>query len=474
MLFSLGIFSELTFAFPDILSALSLVLLIVLKSVLGGKYSKITFPKISLILSMLSLIATVVYSSFDKKFDTGLFVYNYSLANMKIILLSILSLGILFLNYTRRYKTLSANFFIFIYGIVNAIMLCLSANNFLVLILGLELYTFSLTFILLNDDYSIESRKCTIRFILSSTVMSAVFLFGCSILYSQFGSLSFTKVNLTKDFSSMIGSGLILCYLLFKMGCAPFHNWMIDVYEKASTLIILFLDAIWKFFMAFIFIRIFSVFLPGESSRYQLILIAISIMSMIFGSIIPIFQRNIHKFIASASIGHIGFLMTIFATTNVIQSSAEVLSYLSYYAISSICFFSGIMIVRGYRPIKEFSDLTGIINTSPIIGFLILLSMFSMIGLPPFGNFIAKLNIFQLLIQSKNYILLSTSVFYSVTSMFYVIKWSRFFFRPIKHDPIYISNAILIPCFELLILLFSVFLYNHIEITFVNIVNGSA
>lgn len=471
MLFLLKLFSELTFAFPDILSAVSLFLLIILKSFLDEKHSKKIFPKISFLLSVISLIATVMYSSFDKKFDTGLFVYNYSLVHMKIILLIILSFGFLFLNYAKRYKTLNANFFIFIYGIVNAIMICLSANNFLILLLGLELYTFSLVFILLNNDHSVESKKCTIRFMLSSAVMSSVFLFGCSILYSQFGSLSFTKVNLTKDFSSIVGSGLILCYLLFKLGVVPFHNWMLEIYEKASTLIVLFLDAIWKFFMLFIFIRTFSIFLLGDSANYKLILVVVSIISMLFGSIIPIFQRNIHKFIASASIGHMGFLMAIFATTNVIQSSASVMSYLSYYALSSICFFWGIMTVKTTRNVRDFSDLTGVVNTSPIVGFLILLSMFSMMGVPPFGNFLAKISLFRLLIQSEDYLLLSVSAFYSVVSIFYFIKWSRFFFKPIKEEPIYLKGFVFPPILIMLILIFSVFLYGYIEIAFANITN---
>ena len=472
MLFSLKLFSELTFAFPDILSALSLFALIVAKNFAYVKYSKATFPRISFLFALVSLIATLVYSSFDIKFDTGLFIYNYNLGQIKILLLSLMCFWFFYTNYTKLYRALNSNFFVLVYGMVNSITLSLSANNFLVLILALELYSFSMAFLILNDDHKIEGRKCAIRYLLTSSIMSAVFLFGCSLIYSQFGSLSFTKIKLTEDFASTIGAILIICAMLFKLGCAPFHSWMIDVYERASSVVVMFLEAIWKLFMFFIFIRVTALFLPGNFSPCRIVLLAASIMAMMFGSIMPIFQRSIHKFIATASVGHIGFLMMVFAAFTYTRSTSVVVSYLLYYSLAVVCFFTGILIIKSTRKVSEFSDLRGVINTSPMVGFLLLLSMFAMIGIPPFGNFIAKLNVFKFLLRHDAYVLLSVAMVYSVISIAYVIKWTRYFFKPVKTEPIYDHTNPILPIILLIALPVSIFLYDYLNNHFMQILKS--
>lgn len=478
MLLALKLFPKLTFAFPDILSALFLFVLIIFKSFENKKYSNSVFSRMSLFFALISFLATLIYSSFDKKFDTGLFVYNYRLGQMKIILLAMLCLWFFYINYTQLYKTLNSNFFILIYGIVNAITLSLSANNFLVLILSLELYSFSLAFLLLNDKQASErqvigSRKCATRFLLISSVMSAIFIFGCSLLYSQFGSLSFLKIKLTNDFSSVVGGVLVLCALLFKIGCPPFHGWIIDVYEKASSIIVLFLETFWKPFMIFIFIRVLLIFLAGKFDQCRLILSTVAIIAMLFGAIMPIMQRNIHRFIATASIGHIGFLMTVFATFTSIKPISFVVSYLAFYSLAVFCFLSGILTIKHASNVDEFSDLSGIVNINPLIGFLLLLAMCAMIGLPPFGNFVAKLFVFKFLIQSKATLLLSVTMIYSVFSLLYIIKWARFFFADSAQQT-FASNRNFSSTLSLFVLCSSIFFFDFINSYFLRIFQTNA
>jgi len=299
--------------------------------------------------------------------------------------------------------------------------------------------------------------------------MSAIFLFGCSLLYSQFGSLSYQKILLNKNFESIVGSLLVILYILFKFGLVPFHTWLLDVYEKSSFSIVMFLDAIWKLFLTFIFFKIFSIFILNKFYDSQILFEAIAIISMMFGAIIPIFQNNINKFIASSSIGHLGFVFGLFTIIKSMNQASDIDCYLIYYSVSSICFFIGILIVNKQQAIKNFSDLSGIINTTPLLGVLILLSMFSMIGIPPFGNFIAKLHIFKLLLQSKNYLLLSISALYSVLSILYTAKSSRFFFMKTK-DPIFIESSKFIYIIPIIILISFGLFYPKIELLFSNII----
>ncbi|MDR1390776.1 MAG: hypothetical protein LBI95_00155 [Holosporales bacterium] len=465
-------FPQLIFFLPDILTGASLISLIVFRSFFKEKRSDVIFPKLAFILSTICLIATLPCSLLAQKFDTGFFVYSSNLSYMKNILLAVFTFGLSILSYAKKYKTANGSFFVTIFGFINSAMLCLSASNFLALLLGLELYTFSLIFILFLDKKDTESRKFIIKFLFLSSIMTAVFLFGCSLLYSQFGSLSFSKFDLTKDFLSTLGAILILCSILFKLGGVPFHFWLLEIYEKFSIFVVLLLDAVWKFFMFFIFIRVFHIPIFGETSQYRLILSISGIVSMIFGAVAPIFQKNIARFIATASIGHLGFLMTVFAVTDKAQTIASMMSYLAYYSLSSVCFFSAIILAKKYKSIRNFSDISGISNEFPYVGFLILLSMFSMIGVPPFGSFFAKFDILKSLIQSKNYTSFSFSILHSLVSVFYVAKWSKILFESERLRSISIKISNFIPRVEIAVLLFSVFAYDCIKTIFLKIING--
>ncbi len=462
----LNLLKELNFAFPDILTAVFMTILILYKSF--SKTSKHIF-KLSYFFAIYCLIVNLVYISVpSNNFNSALFIYNQGLQSIKLILFVFTLLVFGISNFS---KQASKNFYIFIWGFVNAISLCLTSNNFLCLFIGLELYTFSLVFILLNNQNEpFENlKKCAIRFLLVSSVMSAIFLFGCSLLYSQFGSLSYQKILLDKNFESITGIVLILLYILFKFGLVPFHTWLLDVYGKSSFLIVMFLDSIWKLFLTFIFLKIFSLFTVNKFFDFQLLVEIIAIISMIFGVIVPIFQNNINKFIATSSIGHLGFIFSVFAIIKSLNEATNIACYLLYYSISSICFFIGILLINKHQSIKNFSDLSGIINTTPLLGILLLLSMFSMIGIPPFGNFIAKLHIFKFFLQSKSYLLLTVSGIYSVLSILYTAKLSRFFFMK-TNNPIFIETSRSIYVFSVIILLsFSLFYY-QIEKLFSSII----
>ncbi len=463
----LNLLKELNFAFPDILTAVFMTILILYRTF--SKTPKHIF-KLSYFFAIYCLIVNFVYTGVpNNNFSLSLFIYNQGLQSVKLILFVFILLFFWISNFS---KQASAEFYIFIWGFVNAVSLCLTSNNFLCLLVGLELYTFSLVFILLNStNEPFENlKKCAIRFLLVSSVMSTIFLFGCSLLYSQFGSLSYQKIFLNKNFESITGTVLILLYILFKFGLVPFHTWLLDVYEKASFLIVMFLDAIWKLFLIFIFFKIFSLFTVNKFYDFQLLIETIAIMSMIFGAIVPIFQNNINKFIATSSIGHLGFIFSVFAIINSLNQATDVICYLIYYSISSLCFFTGILFINKHQQIKTFSDISGIINTSPLLGVLLLLSMFSMAGIPPFGNFIAKLHIFEFFLQSKSYLLLVVSGVYSVLSILYTAKLSRFFFTK-TNNPIFIETSRFIYLSPVITLIsFSLF-YSQIEALFSKIIS---
>jgi NADH-quinone oxidoreductase subunit N len=212
------------------------------------------------------------------------------------------------------------------------------------------------------------------------------------------------------------------------------------------------------------------VIITGESGQYQNVLTILATVSMLLGGIMPIFQENVRRFLAYASIGHMGFILTVFAVTNNMLATSIVMTYLTMYCIPAICFFSTLIIVNMMESVTRFKDIAGLIYRSPIFGFGILLPMFAMIGLPPFPSFFAKLNILKLLISSQSYVLLVTSIIYSILSLFYAAKCMRYLFRRTRSEMnvAFRSNSVIIA--QLAILIVTIFLYPRIEQWFMLII----
>jgi NADH-quinone oxidoreductase subunit N len=436
------------------------------------KRLEMVLPKLAILASGSCFVITLLYGSFGREFDTALFIYSGSLSAMKSVLFGIMTLAFTILNYTKAYKSFDSVSYILVFGLINSIVICIAANNFLSLIVGLELYSFSTCFFLMTNPDDENARKTASRFILMSSVMTATLLFGTSLYYSQFGTMSFLKISLDSSLASVVGTVLVLCGLLFKLGIVPFHSWMIDVYESGRLAFVMFLETVWKFFMVFIFIKVFLVIITGESVHYQSVLAVLATASMLLGGLMPIFQANIKKFLAYASVGHLGFVLTVFAVTNNMLSTSMAMTYLTMYCLPTICLFSTLMIIGMKQPITRFKDLVGLIYKSPIMGFGVVLPMFAMIGLPPFPSFLAKLNMIKLLVSSQNYTLLAVSIIYSVLSLFYVTKCTRYLFRRTRSEmnvTIKSNSVILV---QLVSMWATLFLYPSIERWFMLIVGG--
>ena len=435
--YSSGFFQHIAYAAPDIFVGASIVVLIFIKLIFGEEYSKKIFPKLSIAISFCGFLLMLVYSTMEGGLAKKLVTYEY----VKVILLFFTFISVSIIDLSRMYKKYSSVLYVMIFGIVTAILVCLSANNFLVLLLGLEGYTISLCFLLMLDGESSEGRRNALRFLLSSAVMTAVFFYGISLYYSSFGSFLFADIKPNESLPVVIGTLMILSALLFKLAAAPFHSWAVDMYQKAPIVLVLFFDTVLKLFMMFVFVKMCAIMLNKGVFHCGMFLTIVAIMSMIIGGIMPLRQKNIKRFIAYVSVGHIGFAMTVFATTKDVEYFRFAITYMVSCIIPSICFFVSIMSLQKHRKVLTFKDLLGLVYESPIIAYSIILSMFAMVGLPPFINFIAKVEILKMLVVQKNWLLLSVGCVYSLICVVYAVKCSRYIFTK-KPKEFEINNGV--------------------------------
>ena len=466
--YSESILNHIKFAVPELFIGISFVLILVLRLIFNDDISKKIFSKLCLTLYAACGILKFAYSLSDETFSDCLFVFDKTIYFLKTIIMFCATFICFILSLPKYYKKLNCIAFMLTFGISLSLMICISANNFLTLFLGLEGFILSNSFLLFLKDRSQKEHTNSIRYLILNAIASGMFLYGLSLYYADLGSLCFAHLDNTRSFIFVLGTILITSFLLFEIHAAPFHSWIVGVYSNMPLKTLAIFDTIFQFFMLFIFAKIISVFIAHQILFYKPFLYCVSILSMLIGSVTPLVQDNIKKFIAFSSIGHVGFMVSIFAVANYATDFKFPMVYISAYVISSVCFFSSLLSLKSIKNVTYFSDLKGIIRNFPITSYCIILSMLSMIGLPPFINFVAKLNILSFLIENRAWKLLYVSVIYTIMCFVYTVKVLRHIFDTntdlgtAKKE----SYLLFIP---LGILILGIFVLTHIEFSFSNV-----
>jgi NADH-quinone oxidoreductase subunit N len=150
-------------------------------------------------------------------------------------------------------------------------------------------------------------------------------------------------------------------------------------------------------------------------------------MSMVVGTFLSFAQPSVKKFIASSSVGQVGFALIVPSIFIDVAELKYAISYMFAYLLSSICLFVGLY---GVSSPNQFTDMAGKIKTHQIHLYALLAGFFSIIGMPPFIGFIAKLNIFILLIEHERYTLAIVAIVYVVLTMSYTATALKHIFAP--------------------------------------------
>ena len=324
-------------------------------------------------------------------------------------------------------------------SILGTLLLC-SSNDLLIAYLAIELQ--SIAFYIMaafkkKSNYSIESG---LKYFIVGSLSSTFFLFGSSLIYGCVGSLNLNDLNMFLSLSilnnflfdklNIIYIGfIILCISLFiKLAVAPFHFWALDIYEGSPNATTFFFTVIPKIGLLAILTRMcYNGFYNIFEKEYQIYFYMVATLSIFIGSFGGLYQKKLKTLFAYSSISHTGYLFLSFSSGN-IESVQSMFYYLIIYTISSLCFWSVYMFViqKKYKYFnktnKELGDLVLLKKANPMLAFILLITFFSMAGIPPLIGFLAKIGIFFSLIQSSIYLIATISILLSVISTFYYIR----------------------------------------------------
>ncbi|MSQ68171.1 MAG: NADH-quinone oxidoreductase subunit NuoN [Gammaproteobacteria bacterium] len=307
-------------------------------------------------------------------------------------------------------------------------MLLVSANSLITIYLGLELLSLSLYALVALQRDSVKSSEAAMKYFVLGALASGMLLYGMSILYGVTGTLDLSelliKVSVSDDKRMLLVFGLVflLVGIAFKLGVAPFHMWIPDVYEGAATPVTQFIGTAPKLAAFAMALRLLVDGLWGLAEEWHQMLIVLAVLSMGLGNVLAIAQTNLKRMLAYSTIAHMGFMLLGLLSATASGYAAS-LFYITVYALMSMGAFGVIILLSSrHSEADELADLTGLARRSPWFGFILLILMFSMAGVPPFAGFWAKWFVLKEVVQAHDVWLATVAVLFSLVGAYYYLR----------------------------------------------------
>lgn len=352
------------------------------------------------------------------------------------------------------------------------------SNDFLLFFLALELYSLSVYLLLFKNE--INKARISILYFLLGSISSSLILFGISILYAKTGSLDMKYIienieiiiNYHKEEKEilLLGLGLLLFGLLFKLGSAPFQFWVIRVYTQMDLKILIYQSIVPKIAYIFIlsnFINYFPNSLNNPVVSLFLYLLLFSALLSLFIGPIGGITHGINQFktiIAYSSILHVGYLLL-----GIVSNYYNEIVYLNIFQYLLIYGFNTLQFLLAFFFLQSLFLYKSININIPLLFFFLLISIFSFIGLPPFAGFYGKLNIILNCYYTNNMIFQGFAIIFILIStliaLFLYLKFLNYFYLSsnnfitiVKDNNNSLYFAYLLSFFSLFLLLYPLFL----------------
>lgn len=341
------------------------------------------------------------------------------------------------------------------------ICVMVSANNFLVVYLGLELMSLSLYALTAMRRDSLNATEAAMKYFVLGALASGFLLYGMSMMYGATGSLDIGEVfkaigtGQINKAVLVFGVVFVVAGLAFKLGAVPFHMWVPDVYQGAPTAITLLIGGAPKLAAFAITMRLLVEGMSGVAEQWQQMLVVLAIGSMAIGNLSAIAQSNLKRMLAYSTIANMGFMLlgltpTVIGanTLSAANGYSSAMFYIVTYVLTTLGTFGIVMLLsrQGFEA-EEIDDLKGLARRSPWYAAVMAILMFSLAGLPPTVGFYAKFSVLQAIVVTNvtGYIVLAVAaVVFSLIGAFYYLRLVKvmYFDEPADTSPIVASSEV--------------------------------
>jgi len=358
----------------------------------------------------------------------GMFVRDTAADVMKTVIVLVSGLSLLYgWSYLRERNLYQGEIAVLILFATAGMMILVSAGTLLMVYLGLELLALcSYALVASNRDNKLAA-EAGMKYIVLGSLASGLLLYGMSLVYGATGTLHLDVIHASIAQSDerlllLTGALFMVAGVAFKLGAAPFHMWLPDVYQGAPAPIALFISSAPKlaaFGMAY---RLLEAGVGPLSTELQYVLAGLAALSLIVGNLMAIAQTNLKRMLGYSTVSHIGFLLMGIAGGGEQGYSAAMFYAITYALMSTAAFGVIIALSRAGFEAESIDDFKGLNARNPWMAGLMLCAMFSLAGIPPFLGFWAKLSVLGAAVNGGLLWLVILGVISAVVGCFYYLR----------------------------------------------------
>ncbi len=392
---------------PEVILAVTGVLIMLIEPVLPPAANRKSMGWLAVV-GVLAALAASVYqyqlppgTAFSGFIETTAFSVFFHILICGIVLVSLL----IAIDATPESTTgLGEYFALACFGALGMLLMT-SSDELLLVFISLEISSIS-TYILAGfRRNSAKGPEAAIKYFLLGSFATAFFLYGIALIFGATGTTTVYDVAARLGSSptpmlAVVGLGMILVGLAFKVSAAPFQVWTPDVYEGASSPVVALMSTAPKAAAFAVLLRILYGALPALHAHWVPIVWWLAVLSMCVGNLGALRQKNIKRLLAYSSIAHAGYILAAFVTL-----SADGIAAASFYTVTYAAMNVGIFAVVSHAGgfddrLTLIDDYRGLAYRSPLLGGAMAFFLISLIGIPFTGGFFGKFYVFSAVLHS--------------------------------------------------------------------------
>jgi NADH-quinone oxidoreductase subunit N len=336
-------------------------------------------------------------------------------------------------DYLKRKEIEQGEYYTLLLFTVGGMMLMALAGDLIVVFLALELLSIPLYVLSGFARPQEASEEAAMKYFLLGAFASSFVVYGIALVYGATQTTQFAEIVLSVQSASansellIIGAGLILVGLGFKVAAVPFHMWTPDVYQGAPSSVTAFMSVGAKAGGFAALLRVFLLAFPGLADSWSVIAMVIAALTMAWGNIAAIAQPNIKRMLAYSSIAHAGYILMVLPAAADSSIAPDAVSAALFYILAyAVCNLGAWGVVLAVEK-KEggglnLDDYAGLGTKNPGLALAMAIFMFSLTGIPPTAGFMGKFYIFRVVIEADLVWLAIIGVLTSLISAYYYLR----------------------------------------------------
>lgn len=303
---------------------------------------------------------------------------------------------------------------LFLTAAIGAVVM-VSANDLIVMFLGLETLSLSLYLMAASNRRREESQESGLKYFVLGGFASAFFLYGIALVYGGTMSTSISGVNSSlttlvsienNDALLLVGIGLLIIGLAFKVSAAPFQVWTPDVYEGAPTPVTSFMASAGKVAAFAAMLRLLTAGLGSRADDWRPVIWALAILTVFVGSIMAVVQTNVKRMLSYSSISHAGFILVGVEAAGHRTGDGlnSAVAYLAIYTVLVLGSFAIVLALSGANDdLTSLEDFKGLAKRRPSLALAFSVLLFAQAGVPFTSGFVAKFGVIKSAVEVDSY-----------------------------------------------------------------------